>query len=162
MQHGGEHFVSIDMSRMSSEQAQSCATYSADVPSTSNGAARHRHWLSEPSRPVVQSADKRAVKLRLAAIVQRSADARLPTLAEVAQHFGVTPRTLQRRLRDSSTTFRCVMNEVRMELAAQKLADSATVMEAAHVAGFSEASCFHRAFKRWSGHTPKAPVRAGR
>jgi AraC-like DNA-binding protein len=42
-----------------------------------------------------------------------------------------------------------------MELANEELASRATVSEVAEAAGFSEVASFHRAFKRWTGQTPK-------
>lgn len=80
---------------------------------------------------------------------------RPPTLALVAQRLFITPRTLQRRLRDSGTSFRSLLNDARLELAAEQLDSHGKVADAAHAAGFSEPACFHRAFKRWTGKTPK-------
>ena len=62
-------------------------------------------------------------------------------------------RTLHRRLGEENTTFRQVVSEVRRELAERHLREGKlTVAEIAFLLGFSEASAFHRAFKRWTVH----------
>ena len=64
-------------------------------------------------------------------------------------------RTLNRQLNAVGTTFREVLDEIRFEIARQLLEDSA--MEIIHIAsflGYSNASAFTRAFRRWSSTTP--------
>lgn len=74
----------------------------------------------------------------------------------VAQAFAVHRRTLNRRLRDEGTTFRSLLNEARYEVACQLLGDSdAGVEEIAGGLGYSGATAFGRAFKRWSGRAPQ-------
>lgn len=72
----------------------------------------------------------------------------------VAAHLGVTPRSLQRRLKDEGTTFVAVRDELRRELALGYLDDQLSIAEVSFLLGFSEASAFFRAFKRWTGMTP--------
>jgi AraC-like DNA-binding protein len=102
-----------------------------------------------------RSDEAHSIKEWIRSAAQLGPDVSLPELRAVAQHFCITPRTLQRRLRECGTTFRQLSNEVRLELANEQLASSATVLQVAEAAGFAEVSSFHRAFKRWTGQTPK-------
>ncbi len=67
----------------------------------------------------------------------------------------MSPRTLQRRLREESTSFQDVVDSVREELARITMANPKySLGEVAYLLGFSEISAFTRAFKRWTGMTP--------
>lgn len=80
-----------------------------------------------------------------------------PTLAAIAGQIHVSARTLNRRLADEGTTFRDLLTEVRRSLAQAHLAAGRlAIAEIAFLLGFSEASAFHRAFRRWTGVTPAA------
>ena len=79
------------------------------------------------------------------------------TLDAAARALGLSPRTLQRRLREEDTSHREVLEEVRAELASLYLADlELSLDQVAARLGFSEPSAFHRAFRRWTGTTPAA------
>ncbi|MDP2228919.1 MAG: AraC family transcriptional regulator ligand-binding domain-containing protein [Moraxellaceae bacterium] len=90
-----------------------------------------------------------------------------PTLAGVAAHLNVSPRSLQRHLAAEGKTFQDVLDAVRRELARQWLAQMSTggrirsLTELALVLGFSSSSAFSRAFRRWFGVTPGQAVRDG-
>ncbi len=80
-----------------------------------------------------------------------------PTIEVVATALAMSVRKLQRDLSDEGTTFREVLDGVRRELAVRHLADpNATVAKVAWLVGFSEPSAFHRAFRRWTGQSPRA------
>ncbi|MBU8899079.1 AraC family transcriptional regulator [Corallococcus sp. H22C18031201] len=80
-----------------------------------------------------------------------------PQMAEVARGLHVSARTLQRRLAEQDTTFQDEVDAVRNTLARQYLADPHLgVSEVAFLLGFAELSTFDRAFKRWTGKTPRA------
>ena len=92
-----------------------------------------------------------------------------PTLEQIAPRLHMSPRTLHRRLEEEGTSFRQILSEVRRELASHHLMERRLAIgEIAFLLGFSEPSAFHRAFKRWTGHTPltyrelAAPRRARR
>jgi len=78
-----------------------------------------------------------------------------PTQEEVAEILNVSARTLQRKLGDSGTTFRKILDETRH---AQALAHFSmpqmSVNEVTHLLGFSCSSSFTRAFRRWTGLSP--------
>ncbi len=77
-------------------------------------------------------------------------------LQVVAVSLGVSPRTLQRRLRDDQTSFGELLDEVRRELALGLLQGrDLAVYEIAFLLGYSEPSTFHRAFRRWTGQSPR-------
>jgi len=79
-----------------------------------------------------------------------------PTIDEVARKLGVSGRTLQRRLAEAETSFQEQVELSRRGLAEQLLTRSRhTVGEIAFLTGFSEQSAFSRAFKRWTGSSPK-------
>lgn len=78
-----------------------------------------------------------------------------PTLEGTARRLGMSVRTLQRRLRDEGTSFNSVLEDLRHELALVRLRNGdESAEEIALALGFSNASSFHRAFKRWTGRTP--------
>jgi AraC-like DNA-binding protein len=77
-------------------------------------------------------------------------------LEAVAESLGMSPRTLQRRLRESNTSFGAMLEEVRRELALGLLnGRDLAVYEIAFLLGYSEPSTFHRAFRRWTGQSPR-------
>ena len=86
----------------------------------------------------------------------------LPSIEDVAERLATSPRSLQRALADAGSTFRDLLDDVRKQLAIAHLQDPATgVAQIALLLGFSEASAFHRSFKRWTGTTP-SQFRRGR
>ena len=67
------------------------------------------------------------------------------------------PRSLARRLAREKIEFRCLVEEVRYEIARQLISDTSLPMsEVAAILGYSEASAFTRAFRRWSDTTPRS------
>ena len=81
-------------------------------------------------------------------------------MEEVAAELGMAPRTLHRHLGAEGTSFRQLVDEVREALAEEMLSHRMTVEEVAERLGYSEASSFVHAFKRWKGVSPRAYRRA--
>ncbi len=79
-----------------------------------------------------------------------------PTLAKVASQLYITPRTLQRHLSDEGFSFQPLLDETRQHLAEQYLQDHRLQLtDIADLLGYSDQSALTRAFKRWTGNTPK-------
>lgn len=84
-----------------------------------------------------------------------------PRIESISQKLGISVRTLQRRLREEGTSHQDLLDEVRSELSRRYLQESKfAICEVAYLLGFSEPSAFHRAFRRWTGITPKEFRRA--
>ncbi|MBD2748596.1 AraC family transcriptional regulator [Microvirga sp. BT688] len=76
---------------------------------------------------------------------------------DIADVLAMHRRTLSRRLKGSGMGYRAITNEIRFEIARQLLQDTEVPLgQIAAALGYSEASAFTRAFRRWSGRTPTA------
>ena len=76
---------------------------------------------------------------------------------DIADLLAMHRRTLSRRLQGSGMGYRAITNEIRFEIARQLLQDTQVPLaQIAAALGYSEASAFTRAFRRWSGQTPTA------
>src|SRR4051812_47683781 len=71
---------------------------------------------------------------------------------DIADLLTMHRRTLNRRLKRGGMGYRAMTNEIRLEIARQLLSDTELPLsEIAAAPGYSEASAFTRAFRRWSG-----------
>jgi len=76
---------------------------------------------------------------------------------QIAALFSMHSRTLGRRLEDFGTSFQELVDMVRFEIARQMLEDtSLNIGQIAEALGYTRASTFTRAFRRWSNATPAA------
>ena len=75
--------------------------------------------------------------------------------SEIAALFSMHSHTFRRRLDASATSFHELVDECRFEMAREMLLNtSLSVSEISASMGYSRASSFIRAFRRWSGLTP--------
>lgn len=77
------------------------------------------------------------------------------TAEGIASGLGMSARTLRRRLREAGASHQQLLDEVRCELAERALArPDLSIGEVAYLLGFSDASAFHKAYRRWTGRSP--------
>jgi len=80
----------------------------------------------------------------------------IPDMGMVARDFGMSVRSLRRRLTEEGVSYKSVLEGAFATVATRMLSDSRrSIQETAHAMGFSDPTAFHRAFKRWTGMTPK-------
>jgi AraC-like DNA-binding protein len=73
----------------------------------------------------------------------------------VAKALGMSRQTLYRRLKAEGVNFDQVLDDLRRRMAETYL-EKLSVNETAYLVGFSETSAFSRAFKRWTGSSPRS------
>jgi AraC-like DNA-binding protein len=75
----------------------------------------------------------------------------------IAGKMALSRQTLFRKLKAEGVTFEKVLDELRQRLALDYLsARKVSVNETAYLVGFSDPAAFSRAFKRWTGTSPRA------
>ena len=78
----------------------------------------------------------------------------------IAAKLEVSRRTLHRMLQAEGVTFERVLDDLRRKMALDYLTGkNVSVNETAYLVGFSEPAAFSRAFKRWTGHSPRTAKR---
>ena len=101
--------------------------------------------------------DDASLERRVRIQISQSLSQGIPAVSDLAGHFGMSGRTLQRRLSDRGYSFQKLIDESRRELAERLLRETSyPLAEVAFLTGFSEQSAFNRAFKRWAGQTPRS------
>lgn len=80
-----------------------------------------------------------------------------PSMDAVAARLKISRQRLYRQLRAEGTSFEQVLDGLRHRLALEYLGkNGASVNETAYLLGFSDPAAFSRAFKRWTGASPKS------
>jgi AraC-like DNA-binding protein len=78
-----------------------------------------------------------------------------PSMEAVARQIATTVRTLNRKLHAEGTSFTQILDDVRCNLASEYLRSTTlSVEDISELVGFSEATNFRHAFRRWTGSTP--------
>ena len=124
---------------------------------TLTGASRD---LAEQNERLVVSylakLDRSDIQTRVRAVLLQQFPSGAVTKEGVAKKLCMSPRTLQVKLTKSSTTFQDIVNETRKSLACGYIESSTmSITEIAYLLGFSDTSNFSRAFRRWTGHSPR-------
>lgn len=80
-----------------------------------------------------------------------------PSIEATAKTMGMSARSLQRHLAEEGSRYNDLLADIRAELAKRYLArGTVSVTEVAYLLGFAEPPAFFKAFKRWTGMTPRA------
>ncbi len=83
------------------------------------------------------------------------------SMDRVAQALAMSRPTLYRKLKLEAVTFEDILDALRHRMALHHLTSrTSTVNEVATLVGFSDPAAFSRAFKRWTGSSPRALARA--
>jgi AraC-like DNA-binding protein len=109
----------------------------------------------EAERALERSMNHERLADRLKIYLLTFKPSQLPTMDTAAHAFNMSPRSLRRRLADEGVSYRSLTRSLLATSAARSLRDAHhSVGEVADALGFSDASAFSRAFKRWTGLTP--------
>jgi AraC-like DNA-binding protein len=131
-------------SELSERPAESPRPFFAFLDEVAKGLVRNRAPRATPFRRTVE----RHLEPLLGAGPVR--------VEEVARALGYSRQTLYRRLKAEGATFEEVLDGLRHRLALRLIRDEGlSVKEVAWRLGFSDPAAFSRAFKRWTGVTPR-------
>lgn len=90
---------------------------------------------------------------RVRVAIRRATHGKLET---IARQMGMSARNLERRLSEAGVSFRGLRASERHRLAVRYLRETdLSVAEVAHRLGYASASELHRAFRAWTGMTPR-------
>jgi AraC-like DNA-binding protein len=87
-------------------------------------------------------------------LMETAPDVRIVTLA---RRIGMSTRSLQRRLGDRNTSWSAIVDDVRRNMAMTLLSrDDVSLAQMAEQLGFACVPTVFRAFRRWTGTSPRA------
>ena len=79
-----------------------------------------------------------------------------PSIHELAKELGLSVQTLHRQLQRSGSSYQKIKDDLRRSTALNLLADKQwSIEDISERVGFSEARSFSRAFKQWTGMSPR-------
>jgi AraC-like DNA-binding protein len=136
-----------------------------DLYATKSGVDRHVHALLTTYAEYLLADAPRSVSVReaIVAAVRDGVALGRGDLAFVARRLHLSPRTLQRRIAASGTSFSILRDETRFDLARSMLAqEDLSIGEIAYRLGYSEPAAFTRAFTRRFGKSPRGARAAAR
>ena len=94
---------------------------------------------------------------QIRAIISNEYGNSFPDFTEICGKLNMTPQTLRRRLKEANTSYQEIKDSIRKDASVYYLSKpDLSIDEIALLMGFSEASSFHRAFKKWTGKTPSS------
>jgi len=113
--------------------------------------------LSAHAEDLLKSLESsKTTKGRVESVLMSSLHTGDASMGTVADRLEVSRQTLFRRLKAEGATFEKVLDELRHKMALHYLSEKkVSVSETAYLVGFSEPAAFSRAFKRWTGASPR-------
>jgi AraC-like DNA-binding protein len=92
----------------------------------------------------------------VAAALGRDLGAVTPTVEQVAVELGLSARSLHRQLAAEGMSYQRVLDELRCNEAMRQAIDERRPFKViASAVGFADPRAFRRAFKRWTGTSPR-------
>ena len=131
------------------------------VPFSTENSAMHSNLLQLSEFELQKQAGTPSSLNRVQQVLQLKSDLQDCNLNQLARALNLSPRTLQRRLKATNTSFSQLLDEERRRRAEHLMTHMKLGALAAHL-GFNEQSSFNRAFKRWFGCAPSKFKLTGR
>lgn len=118
------------------------------------------YWAQiEPGfrRQMVLQREGQALTARVRAALTDMLPAGAANVQTAAERLRLSPRSLQRYLKDEGTTFQAELDAVREDLARKYLTSTdLNVEEISYLLAYRDPNSFYRAFHGWTGQTPRA------
>lgn len=140
------------------ENRDSCALHRAGAFAPPASGNPFGDFLGMLAKAVVSAVEKpsafcREVERRMELLLESGQ----VSIDRIALDMGMSRQTLYRRLKDEDVTFEALLDSLRKRLALRYLRqDRLSVKATSYRLGFSDPAAFSRAFKRWTGTSPRA------
>jgi AraC-like DNA-binding protein len=126
-----------------------------DMPLIQNPLSLSKFLRSSLQELIDGDIDNASLNARIRSIISKEFGNNFPDFTLVCERLNMTPQTLRRRLKEENTSYQEIKDNIRKDASVYYLSKpELTIDEIAMLMGFSEASSFHRAFKKWTGKTP--------
>ena len=127
-----------------------------DLPVVQTPETLRSHLQRAPLDWFTRQAYYQAYTRRVMDHLEQHSDLANADITQTAQALHLTERTLRRKLIAEGTGFQTLKENLRRDLALHYLNQAnRSIAQIAHQLGFSETSAFTRAFKHWTGTSPK-------
>lgn len=125
-----------------------------DLPMARHTTRLYQTLLEQAARRLAARPAPETTKATVLRLIDEHMGTRLLDLSTIALMMGMTPRTLQRRLKEEDSTFQLIHDSRRQQLAQDMLRQDLDIETIAATLGYSEPANFYRAFKAWTGLSP--------
>jgi AraC-like DNA-binding protein len=142
------------------EQPCLSLSFSADylsLPITQNSTTLIEYLKKSPENILLNPVEDDSFSTRIRLEIEACENNSFPTFDVIAEKFFMTPTTLRRKLKNEGVTYQKIKDIIRRDIAIYHLTQHKwSISEIAVKIGFSEPGAFIRAFKGWTGVTPRA------
>ena len=145
------------------EQTENHIRFSTDYLSSeiAQDEDKLRTFLKESAINLMSNLDSdNSLTSQIRSILKEDVASDFPGLQEISSSLNYAPTTLKRKLAAEGSTYQNIKDAVRRDTAIYFLTQkSLSIDEVAARSGFSDPPSFFRAFKRWTGMSPRAYIR---
>lgn len=128
-----------------------------DLPLVQNSLSLSKFLKDSLSQLIDGNFHSVGLPAQIRAIISKEYGNNFPDFQVICEKLNMTPQTLRRRLKEGNTSYQEIKDSIRKDASIYYLSKpDLSIDEIAMLMGFSEASSFHRAFKKWTGKTPSA------
>jgi len=150
------------MSRVNFEQKENSIRFSVDYldAKVMQDELALRKFLAQSALPLMSELElDSSLTSQISHLIRANVSGEFPNFVDLAKSMNYTSATLRRRLRVEGSTYQDIKDAVRRDTAIHYLSrNSMSLEEVAEKSGFTEPTSFFRAFKRWTGTSPRAYV----
>jgi len=144
------------------DQAANSLNFSSNylsMPNRQNEQSLETFLESPPRRLMGISSSENSWVIKIKRQIKENMNADFPEFDSIAERLNLTTATLRRRLREEGSSYQQIKDDIRRDGAIYNLGKgNLSIEQVAERAGFSEPTSFFRAFKRWTGVTPRAYI----
>lgn len=146
---------------LSYDQPVNCLVYDAsylDMPLVRSQEEIDRYVANAPADVMTIPGAGNSLENQIQRLVKTESPGVLafPPVELLADRLGLSPQTLYRRLKASGTSYQKIKDDIRRETAINGLVNQGlSVEKVSEIVGFSEARSFTRAFRHWTGMSPR-------